>query len=158
MKFMSDNNFGRSLREIRKQKSLTVNQLAMYSGVSSAQISRIENGLRGIPKPETIRKLSDALKYPYEDLLRKAGHLVVEESNEIYSAQLTNKDQKDIAKRIEQIKHDMENADGLAFDGEPMSDEAMESFLEAMEYVVSQTKRINKKYTPKKYRRNNSNE
>lgn len=34
-----------------------------------------------------------------------------------------------------------------------MSEEAIESFLEAMEYAVRQTQRINKKYIPKKYRK-----
>lgn len=62
------------------------------------------------------------------------------------------KQDKDIAKRLQIFKDELENSDGLAFDGEPMSDEAKESLLESMELLFRQTQRINKKYTPKKYR------
>ncbi|KJD52843.1 XRE family transcriptional regulator, partial [Bacillus amyloliquefaciens] len=67
--------FGERLKELREQRSLSVNQLAMYAGVSAAvAISRIENGHRGVPKPATIRKLADALKMPYEQLMDIAGY------------------------------------------------------------------------------------
>lgn len=69
------NNFGKYLREIREFKGLTVNQLAIYSGVSSASISRIENRKRGTPKPTTIKKLSEALKVPYEEIMKAAGYI-----------------------------------------------------------------------------------
>ncbi|ACV59957.1 transcriptional regulator, XRE family (plasmid) [Alicyclobacillus acidocaldarius subsp. acidocaldarius DSM 446] len=67
--------FGQYLRKLRKERNLTINQLALYSGVSSALISRIENGQRGRPKPDTLKKLASALKVPYEDLLLHAGVL-----------------------------------------------------------------------------------
>ncbi|BDC56358.1 hypothetical protein TM2_30270 [Bacillus altitudinis] len=47
----------------------------MYSEVSAAGISRIENGKRGIPKPPTIKKLAGALKVPYEDMMQAAGYI-----------------------------------------------------------------------------------
>lgn len=69
------NEFGSFLKKLREDKGFSVNQLALYSGVSAAQISRIENGKRNIPKPDTIQKLSEALKFPYKDLLKQAGYL-----------------------------------------------------------------------------------
>ena len=54
---------------------------------------------------------------------------------------------------MEEIRKDLEKSDGLSFSGEPMSQEAVESLMEAMEHIVRQTQRINKKYTPKKYRK-----
>ncbi|MDM5321482.1 helix-turn-helix transcriptional regulator [Bacillus altitudinis] len=68
-------NFGAYLRALREEKKLSVNQLAMYSEVSAAGISRIENGKRGIPKPPTIRKLAGALKVPYEEIMQAAGYI-----------------------------------------------------------------------------------
>lgn len=68
-------NFGAYLRALREKKKLSVNQLAMYSEVSAAGISRIENGKRGIPKPSTIKKLAGALKVPYEDMMQAAGYI-----------------------------------------------------------------------------------
>lgn len=62
---------------------MSVNQLAMYSGVSAAGISRIENGKRGVPKPLTIKKLARALKVPYEDLMLLAGYIEQEKVHEM---------------------------------------------------------------------------
>ena len=38
--------FGENLKKFREEKQLGVNQLALKSGVSAAQISRFENGKR----------------------------------------------------------------------------------------------------------------
>lgn len=59
---------------IRKEKGLTINQLALYSKVSSAHISRIERGLRK-PSPEILKRFSQALKIPYNELLAIAGYI-----------------------------------------------------------------------------------
>lgn len=66
--------FGKHLKELREEKKLSINQLSAKSGISNAQISRIENGLRGVPKPETIQKLADALNASFVDLMIVAGH------------------------------------------------------------------------------------
>lgn len=50
---------------------------------------------------------------------------------------------------MEEIKRDLKDSQGLMFSGEPMSEEAVDSLLDAMEYIVRQTKVINKKYIPK---------
>lgn len=68
---------------------------------------------------------------------------------------LINKDEKDIEKRMEEIKRDLKDSQGLMFSGEPMSEEAVDSLLDAMDYIVRQTKVINKKYIPKKHRKDN---
>ncbi|WP_074048665.1 helix-turn-helix domain-containing protein [Paenibacillus ihumii] len=67
-------NFGIYLKSLREEKGLTLNQLAELSGVSNAQISRIENGLRELPRPETIRKLAAGLNTSQTDLMEKAGY------------------------------------------------------------------------------------
>lgn len=48
------------LQRIRWEKDYSIEQLARISGVSSAQISRIENGLT-TPTVDTICKLAKAL-------------------------------------------------------------------------------------------------
>ena len=48
------------LQKLRWEKDYSIEQLARISGVSSAQISRIENGLT-MPTIETLCKLSRAL-------------------------------------------------------------------------------------------------
>lgn len=72
---ISVRNFGETLRELREKRGYTVNQLGIYSEVSPALISKIENGKRGIPKPDTIEKLAKGLKMDYTDLMILAGHI-----------------------------------------------------------------------------------
>ncbi|ONK21193.1 immunity repressor protein [Bacillus sp. VT-16-64] len=154
---MKAKEFGEYIRKIRKNKKMTIRQLELYSGVSNSYLSQLENGKRGIPSADIIKKLAPPLGVSQTELMIKAGY-IDEVPNKPYTAPLTEKDEQDIAKRLNEIKNDIEHADGLAFDGEPFSKEAQESFLEAMEYIVRTTKKINKKYTPKKYRKENSDE
>lgn len=67
--------FGAYLKRVREARGMTVNQLAMYSDVSAATISRIENGKRGTPKPNTIKRMAAALKVNYEDFMKVAGYI-----------------------------------------------------------------------------------
>lgn len=66
--------FGEELEKILVSRGWGVNQLAMKSGVSAPSISRYISGTRH-PKPNTIKKLADALRYPYKDLMKLAGYL-----------------------------------------------------------------------------------
>lgn len=153
------NKFGKYLKEKREEKGYTINQLALYSGISAAQLSRIENGKRGVPKAENIKKISDALSISYDKMMIIAGHYpdtgeqIIGQNSQL--RENTEKDERDIAKRMEKLKKDLvegADGDGLNFMGEPMSSEAIESLLEALEYAERQATRINKKFTPKKYR------
>jgi transcriptional regulator with XRE-family HTH domain len=51
---------GRLIRRKRIGLGHGVNRFAAIAGVSSAALSRIENGLRS-PRPETLKKITDAL-------------------------------------------------------------------------------------------------
>lgn len=73
--------FGDYIKKTRETKNMTLNQVALYAEISAAQLSRIENGKRGTPKPTTIEKLSRALKVDYNDLMRIAGYLESDNMN-----------------------------------------------------------------------------
>lgn len=76
--------FGEYLKEVRIKRELSINQLALYSAVSAAHISRIERGLREA-SPDILKKLSNILRVPYEELMQAAGYLECsKESNDIY--------------------------------------------------------------------------
>lgn len=148
----------------------SINQYALHSGVSSAHISRLMRGLLTTPpNPDTIKLLAEKAhnEITYNELMRAAGHfegniakyisINEDDSSPLYSAKLTEKDEKDIAKRMEKIKKDLiegnADGDGLSFMGEPMSEEAVESLLEALEHAERIATLANKKYIPKKYRK-----
>lgn len=147
-------NIGDRIKSKRKEKRLTQKELSDLVNVSAQVISNWERDYTH-PDYDDVARLSEVLNCSSDYLL---GRTDKKESGVSYTAPLTKKDEQDIAKRLEQIKSDIEHTDGLAFDGEPLSKEAQESFLEAMEYVVRTTKKINKKYTPKKYRKENKDE
>lgn len=140
--------FGAYIKKIRDSKGMTLNQVALYAEISAAQLSRIETGKRGTPKPQTIEKIAQALKVDYTELMKVAGYV----NDDLDNIENT-KAEKDIAKRLEVFKKDLESSDGLAFNGEPMSEEAKDSLLASMEIIFRETQRINKKYTPNKYKK-----
>ncbi|AVK85308.1 immunity repressor protein [Lysinibacillus sp. B2A1] len=154
------NEFGDYIKNIRESKNMTLNQVALYAEISAAQLSRIETGKRGTPKPQTIEKIARALKVDYTELMEIAGYLetdtttdyVSDNKSTYYVSRLTEKDEHDIGKLLKKFSEDIEHSDALAFDGEPLSEEAKESLIESMEHIYRTTQRINKKYTPNKYK------
>ena len=66
---------------------------------------------------------------------------------------LTKKDERDIERKLSETLNALGGQDGLMFDGDPASPEAIESILAAMELGLQAAKQRNKeKCTPKKYR------
>ena len=61
-------NIGDTMRNIRKQKGMTLQQLADILGCSQQNISQYESGKR-TPKLKTVQKIADALNVNVNDLL-----------------------------------------------------------------------------------------
>lgn len=142
------NILGKRLRQLREEKKkenskFTQGYVANLIGVARVTYTSYENGTKQ-PPIETVNKLADVFDVSTDYLLGR--------SDSRKAAIISEKDEKDIAKRMEQIREDLTKVDGLSFQGEPLSEEAIESLMEAMEHIVRQTERINKKYIPKKYR------
>jgi transcriptional regulator with XRE-family HTH domain len=141
---------GVRIKEKRKQNNFTQKKLADLVSVSPQVISNWERGYTD-PDHNDVKRLADALDVSADYLLGKSDAPSPSATNNNINNALT---EKDIAKRMEKIKEDLSNDDGYMLMGEPMSEEAKESILDAMEYAIRQAKRINKKYIPKKYRNN----
>lgn len=58
---LSSDLIGKEIRKLRELSGLSVNELGRRSGVSSAGISRIENGIRKNPTLDVLTKLSKCL-------------------------------------------------------------------------------------------------
>ena len=56
-----------NLREVRKEKGITQQQLAESSGVSQSQIARYESGERQ-PRPKVAQKLGKVLDVDWKEL------------------------------------------------------------------------------------------
>ena len=64
-----------------------------------------------------------------------------------------NHNYKDVNDILKTAKEQIMNADALLFNGEPATDEAIQSILDAMEMGMALAKEKNKKYTPNKYKK-----
>lgn len=135
------------LKQLRKSKGLTQVEMAKHIDVARTTYAMYEQGKRE-PDYETLQRIANFHETTVDYLLGRTDKPTNKSLPET-----TEKDEKDIAKRLQNFKEEIENADGLAFSGEPLSDEAKESLIESMEYILRQTAKINKKYTPKKYRK-----
>jgi len=81
-------NISEYLKKLREDKGCSINQLALYSGVSAAHISRIERGLREA-SPDILEKLSKSLGVSHEELMVKAGYISSDRKHTYTSDELT---------------------------------------------------------------------
>lgn len=139
---------GERLRIARERKGLKQTQVKEKTNINNKTLSGYENNVSE-PDTNTLVKLADLYEVSYRWLLTGKGDIKEGDKKD----DLTEKDERDIAKRIAALREDLANAEGLSFHGEPMSEEAIESLLEAMEYAERQATRVNKKYIPKKNRK-----
>ena len=127
-----------------KENNVTPYRVHKETGISTATLSDWKNG-KSEPKKDKIEKICDyfevTLSYFY-------GNDTAEDK-----PSLTKRD----AKQIEAILSDTEallKQDGLMFDGNPATPEAIDSILSAMKIGMEMAKQKNKeKYTPKKYKK-----
>ncbi|ANF95970.1 helix-turn-helix domain-containing protein [Paenibacillus bovis] len=134
---MDNSSFGSYLKQIREQKNWSINQLADLAGISTSQISRIENGKRGVPKPQTIEKIARALNVPYAEMMDRAGYLRPEE-NQQTPEWANSRDKRDFKKMLEE--------DGeLMFDGVPLDDEDKQRIKDVLTGLFWEAKQMNKR-------------
>lgn len=73
------NEFGEYLRELRGDRSLR--EMERITGLSHTYLSTLEKGVdprsgkERKPTPETLKKLSETLNVPYEELMERAGYI-----------------------------------------------------------------------------------
>ncbi len=140
--------------QLCKQHGVTPYKVSKETGVSQPTLSEWKKGTY-TPKQDKLQKIADYFGVTLDYLMGNA-HIDEQTPPETQKAPTLNKkDERDIAKTLGQLKETLENEEGLVFDGNPMTDEAKESILAAMEVGLQMAKLKNKeKYTPKKYRKN----
>jgi len=66
--------FGEYVKKLRCEMNLTQRDLSVKSGISNAEISRLESGERKNPSPKVIKAIAPFLGISYEDLMMQAGY------------------------------------------------------------------------------------
>lgn len=130
------------VRDICLQRKIPISQLEKDCGFSNGYLN---------PK-----KMS---KIPYDRAQTIAAYLgisvdcILTGIEDKKTPVLTVKDERDIAKTLENLMAQLESGGDLMFDGDPMSDEARDSIKAAMRLGLEAAKLKNKeRFTPKKYR------
>ena len=137
--------FGEKIRSLRKGKKVSQQELASMVGVSYRTIRSWEVEGR-YPKQNILyQKLADALQCDVSYLMSENASFITEASE-----QFGNRG----AKQAQQI---LEQAAAM-FAGGSLSDEDKIAFMDDMQMLYLDSKRRAKKYTPKKYLTEDSNE
>lgn len=139
---------GERIRILRKKQNLTQKQLAEKLNVSSQVVSNFERGYTP-PDKDDLESLAEFFNCSIDFILGKTD--TSKQTNEL--PQLSQKDERDIAKKLEAIIKDLESETGLSFDGEPMDETTRELVLAQIESNLRLAKQLaKKKFTPKKFR------
>lgn len=133
--------------QLLQKHGVTAYRVAKEAGVTQTALSNWKSG-RSTPTTKTLQKIADYFGVTIDYLMTG------KEPEEHSEPTLTAKDQRDIQKILDQTREQLMNQEGLMFDGDPASPEAIESILSAMQIGMEMAKKKNKeKYTPKKYRK-----
>lgn len=136
--------FSKRLRYYLNKFEITQVELAKKLGVGTTSVYNWCNGIKS-PRMDKVDAMCDLFHCNRSDLM---------EDKTTTSSELTARDEKDIAKILEQTKEQLLSQEGLMFDGDPASPEAINSILDAMQIGMEMAKKKNKeKYTPKKYKK-----
>ncbi|MBJ8204251.1 helix-turn-helix transcriptional regulator [Bacillus cereus] len=131
-----------------------IKSLADKNGISLSDLAKQLNmGENSLYKWKTQKPAVDKLQLVADYFDVSVDYLLGRTSKEYW--ELTEKDEKDIQKKLEELIEDMSKADALSFskDSEPMSEETKQLLIVSLENSLRLGKQMaKKKFTPKKYR------
>ena len=150
-------NFQNIFKRLRISAGLTQVEMAKKLGISRSTIGMYETGARE-PDFETLEKIADFFNVDTDYLLGRTDKITIlpetAGQNYIDNRSLTRKDERDIKKILDQTREQLLSQEGLMFDGDPASPEAIDSILAAMQIGMEMAKKKNKeKYTAKKHKK-----
>jgi transcriptional regulator with XRE-family HTH domain len=135
--------FSRRLRHYLSINGKTQADLVKDLGFNKSTVSTWFNGVK-IPRMDKIDILCDYFNISRSDLIE----------DKPLEPELTARDSKQIETILQNTREALTSQQGLMFDGEPATPEAIDSILNAMEIGMEMAKKKNKeKYTPKKYKK-----
>lgn len=131
--------FAKLLKELRTLKQVTQKEVAEAVGVSERVYGYYEMGERFPKDPDVLKKLADYFDVSLDYLLGRIDKDIP----------LPDRQYAEIEKILSNTEKFLLQQDGLMFNGEPASEDAIESIIDAMRFGMEQARKRNKKYTPK---------
>ena len=131
--------FKERLAKLRRLSGMTQAELAKELGITLRSVQNYELGAR-YPKTETIERIANIFGVDQNALISDDEYFIVE------AKQKRGKRGQESAERL------IRNANAL-FAGGDLSDEDKKNVFAALQKAYNMSTEINKKYTPKKYRK-----
>lgn len=131
--------FKERLAKLRRLSGMTQAELAKELGITLRSVQNYELGAR-YPKTETIERIANIFGIDQSALISDEEYFIVE------AKQKRGKRGQESAERL------IRNANAL-FAGGDLSDEDKKNVFAALQKAYNMSTEINKKYTPKKYRK-----
>lgn len=129
------------VKSICKERKIPISKLEKDLGYSNGYIGQLR---KGVFPANRLAAIADYLNV-------SSSYLMTGEEKK--ESKLTARDTKEINNIMSQTEQLLKQ-EGLMFDGDPASPEAIDSILSAMQIGMEMAKKKNKeKYTPKKYKK-----
>ena len=138
--------FGDRIKELRNLAEMSQQELANRTGLSLRSIQNYESNQRYPKDVAILNKLCTALGTTIEELMKEEDQFILEAASKFGS-----RGKNDAEKLIEEV--------GGLFAGGELNEEDKDKVFRAITEMYWKAKDNNKKYTPKKYKKNSeSNE
>ena len=133
------------IKDLANEKGVSLSELERSIGISNGSISKWE---KSSPKADTLQKVADYFNVSVDYLLGR--------TNKRNYYELTEKDEKNIEKQLQEMINDLENAPMLFYsekNADEFDDETKELLKESLKHALRIAKiEAKRRYTPKKYR------
>lgn len=134
--------------QLLRQYGCKAADVARATGINQTVFSEWKKG-KSNPKTDKLQLIADYFG-------KSVDYLITGKESEEKEPVLTTKDERDIAKKLSSTIDQLEAGDGLMFDGEALDAETKELLKISLENAIRTAKiTAKKKYTPKKYRKDN---
>lgn len=135
--------FGDKIKELRNLENMSQQELANRTGLSLRSIQNYESNQRYPKDVAILNKLCSVLHTTIEELMQEQDNFIVEAASKYGS-----RGKKDAEKLVEEI--------GGLFAGGGLDEQDKDKVFRAITEMYWKAKDNNKKYTPKKHKKNSN--
>lgn len=140
--------------QLCKLKGVKPGRACTDMGLSRSLSAKWKNMGTKKPSAEVLEKMSSYFGISINEILDEDSDFVSPETQK--APTLNKKDERDIARMLEETLNLLESSDALMFDGEPLDQDSMDLLKTSLQNQYTLAKKIAKqKFTPKKYRTDN---
>jgi transcriptional regulator with XRE-family HTH domain len=126
-------------------KGIAITALEKELGFGRGSIGKMKNSKKGGTSSDRLQRIANRLNVPIAQLTGE---------DEEWQPNISEKDEKDIKIKLDELINQLSTEAGLMYDGEPMDEESLTAVRAALE-VAERTAMLEakRKFTPDKYKK-----